>query len=135
MSMMTVYVEFPQLTRKLLTILKHVADIDYQDAAVEIDGYIEQIVRLHVLARKYGVADVFIREFFTNYIQDNPLFSTPTSEKFWLRHQLENTLEISHGIWRAVERDLTFLPQSDFLLWHVGEGVWKMLTTGVSYHA
>ncbi|QVW55192.1 hypothetical protein pEaSNUABM29_00148 [Erwinia phage pEa_SNUABM_29] len=133
--MMTVYAEFPELTGKLLGILKNVADLDYVDAAVEIDGYIEQIVRLHVLEKKYGIVDGIVRSLFMDYVRDNPLFSTSTTDKYWLLHLLEDTLKVDHGIWWAVHRDMTFLPQSDFLLWHVGDGIWKMLTTGVSYCA
>ncbi|MCT7476134.1 hypothetical protein N5V81_14210 [Escherichia coli] len=51
--MMTVYTEFVRLTCRLTALVKENLGIDYQDAAVELDDYIEQIVRLHVLRKKW----------------------------------------------------------------------------------
>ncbi|ENZ4827474.1 hypothetical protein ACGLDM_004559, partial [Salmonella enterica subsp. enterica serovar Braenderup] len=73
--MMTVYTEFVRLTCRLTTLVKENLGIDYQDAAVELDDYIEQIVRLHVLRKKYGVIDSMIRQFFMEYVHDNPIIT------------------------------------------------------------
>lgn len=134
MSMMTVYTEFVRLTCRLTALVKENLGIDYQDAAVELDDYIEQIVRLHVLRKKYGVIDSMIRQFFMEYVHDNPIITPTASAKYWALCRFELLIRDTDCIWQAIDEDMTYLPQSDFLLWHVGDGVWKMLTTGVTYN-
>lgn len=133
--MMTVYLEFPNLYGALMQKVKAVAYVEYVDVAQMVDEYVEVIVRFDVLRRKHGVEITLLNSMLKEVFEDKPLFSIEQGDKFWQWNQVFTELTTGTDLWYALDEDLKLLPQSDFLLWHVGGGIWKMLTTGVTYNA
>ncbi|ORS91680.1 hypothetical protein, partial [Escherichia coli] len=59
---MTIFIEFPWTTAEILKVIKRTAYLQYLDVSDTVDYYVEQLVRLEVLRRKYCIDEATVRE-------------------------------------------------------------------------
>ncbi|AFQ96739.1 hypothetical protein G173_gp194 [Erwinia phage phiEaH2] len=84
---------------------------------------------MEVLRRKHNVAYPILRDIFGEIVRKHPLMDS--DEHYFNCRAIEIYLQNSTRLWDLVEEELTMLPSTDFLLWHVEFGIWKMYTAGV----
>lgn len=128
--MMTIYLEFPHTYAEMLEIVKKFAYKSYLDVSDTVDYYLEQLIRLEVMRRKFDVAYPILRDVFGEIVRKHPILNS--EEHYFNSRAIEIYLQNSTRLWDLVELELTTLPSSDFLLCHVDFGIWKMYTTGVT---
>ena len=60
---MTIFIEFPWTTAEILKVVKRTAFLQYLDVADTVDYYVEQLVRLEVMRRKFQIDKRTVQEF------------------------------------------------------------------------
>lgn len=132
---MTIFIEFPWTTAEILKVVKRTAFLQYLDVADTVDYYVEQLVRLEVMRRRFQIDKRTVQELFLDIMKRYPIVELEKPNSYCLNHVIETELLASKSLWARLEEEVPFLPKSDFLLFHVGGGVWRMYTTGVIYGA
>ncbi|ELW5301153.1 hypothetical protein SH780_000149 [Shigella flexneri] len=133
---MTIFIEFPWTTAEILKVIKRAAYLQYLDVSDTVDYYVEQLVRLEVLRRKYCIDELTVRELFADIIRRYPIVESESPNSYCINHVIEVELLNSVSLWARLEEEVVVLPNEGFLLFHTGSGVWRMFTTGgVAYGA
>ncbi|ANZ48042.1 hypothetical protein ASESINO_29 [Erwinia phage vB_EamM_Asesino] len=129
--MMTIYLDFPHTYTEIMSIVKKFAYKGYLDVSDTVDYYLEQLIRLEVMRRRHDIAYPILRDIFGDMVRRHPILDP--NEEYFNSRAIETYLQHSTRLWELVEQELTMLPSSDFLLWHVEFGIWKMYTAGVTH--
>lgn len=127
--MQTIYIELPDTYRAILEPLDKFAGLDYFQCHETIDRYVEQLVRMEVYRRWCKTDHHSVREWFKATIASDPI-----SDDYFINQAIQTYLVHSTELWRDVERELTFTPTGQFLMWHIDRGMWKMIASGVNYY-
>ncbi|QVW28525.1 hypothetical protein pEaSNUABM8_00028 [Erwinia phage pEa_SNUABM_8] len=127
--MQTIYFELPDTYREMLKPLDQFAGQDYFQHQETIDHYIEQLVRIEIARRWCHGSRVRTKEWFKATIAEEPI-----SNDYFVNQAIQTYIVHSSDLWRCVNRELTFTPTGQFMMWHVDFGLWKMIASGVKYH-
>lgn len=98
----------------------------YHDVSEIIDLYVETLVRMETNRRVCNAPLPFIKAWFKEAIADHPI-----SHDYFYNAATQLYLIESSTLWDSIERELTFTPSGQFLMWHVDRGLWKMISSGV----
>lgn len=127
--MQTIYFELPDTYREMLKPLDHFGGLDYFQHHETIDRYIEHLVRMEVCRRQCHAEPYHVREWFKATIVEDPI-----SDDYFINQVIQTYIVQSTDMWRHIERELTFTPTSQFMMWHVDFGLWKMIASGVKFY-
>ena len=79
---MTIFIEFPWTTAEILKVVKRAAYLQYLDVSDTVDYYVEQLVRLEVLRRKYCIDELTVRELFADIIRRYPIVESESPNSY-----------------------------------------------------
>ncbi|ANZ48316.1 hypothetical protein BIZ78_gp259 [Erwinia phage vB_EamM_Caitlin] len=127
--MQTIYFELPDTYREMLKPLGQFGGLDYFQNHETVDRYVEQLVRMEIIRRWCRTDLLHVKEWFKATIAVDPI-----STDYFINQAIQTYIVQSTDIWRCIQRELTFTPTGQFLMWHVDYGLWKMIASGVDYY-
>lgn len=127
--MQTIYFELPDTYREMLKPLDQFGGLDYFQHSQTIDHYVEHLVRMEITRRWCRTDLLGVRAWFKATIAEEPI-----SKDYFVNQAIQTYIAQSSDMWRHVNRELTFTPTGQFLMWHVDKGLWKMIASGVDYY-
>lgn len=127
--MQTIYLELPGTYQEMLKPLDQFGGLDYYQHHETVDRYIEHLVRMEVYRRQCPTEIYHVKEWFKEIIAGDPI-----SDDYFINQVIQMYIVQSSDMWRSVERELTFTPISQFMMWPIDFGLWKMIAAGVKFY-
>lgn len=125
--MKSIFIEFPESYRELNGIIHKYTQHDYYSIPDTVDYYLELMVRMEINRRWYNADIVKLRAWLRS-----ELIRMPVSDDYFENNVVQKYIVHSTHLWRAVREELPITPTAGFMMWHHANGVWKIITAGVS---
>jgi hypothetical protein len=123
--MMTILLHTPELYKEIMAVVRQFTRYEYQDQADLIDHYAEQFIRIELRRRRFDIDDLNAKTWLYTQLWEHPLVPD-----YLTSHTVNHHLSNSPDLWAALEEEVTFNLQNEPWMWHLGGGVWKILTSG-----
>ncbi|QXO09447.1 hypothetical protein pEaSNUABM11_00023 [Erwinia phage pEa_SNUABM_11] len=123
--MITILLHTPELYKEIMAVVRQFTGYEYLDQSDLIDHYAEEFIRIELRRRLFKIDNANTRFWIYAQLWENPLVTD-----YFTTHTVNQSLTTSPELWAALETEVTFTLYDDPLMWHLGGGVWKILTAG-----
>lgn len=123
--MITILLHTPELYKEIMAVIRRFTSVEYQDEAELIDYYAQQFILMEIRRRQFPISDNQARTWVHCQVREYPLVTDYPTNHMVLHHLVDEPL-----VWQAVEDEVTFSITGEPWMWHLGAGVWKILTLG-----